>query len=329
MASSPQMSPPTEPFSISAVEAASASPTTAAESLIQSCRTALRREPGTALGNCLSDRTATVRLLPRGRLLERIPPGLNSTPAESTSRLQVETGCIRQVHRQPVRLPASKRVSLCFSPLVSFLVFWTPFTVQCFPWLTFCSTIRKKGPDAGQTKSKANGKVSAGNEILRHLNSLFGRGLPFTFQPGKETYGNRCGRKPAYVLRAADGAIGIGRTACPSTGSLSTLDAEWGQGILWAHSISEHCLYTFHDLQLNTPVKLTEFPSDYICVTSMTDSSAKLCPVTSRYLRDRNTVSFHQDGGAVSFTLKPRGAPPLLYDLYDAGVLRRAGRIER
>lgn len=88
-------------------------------------------------------------------------------------------------------------------------------------------------------------------------------------------------------------------------GSLSTLDSEWGQGILWAHSVSEHCLYTFHDLQLNAPMKLTEFPSDCICVTSMTDSSAKLCPVTSRYLRDRNTVSFHQDGGAVSFTLKP------------------------
>lgn len=88
-------------------------------------------------------------------------------------------------------------------------------------------------------------------------------------------------------------------------GSLSTVDAEWGSGVLWAHSISDDCLYTFHDLHLDEPIQMTEFPREYICITSMTDCSAKLCPVESLYLRDRNTMSFHQKGGAVSFTMNP------------------------
>lgn len=88
-------------------------------------------------------------------------------------------------------------------------------------------------------------------------------------------------------------------------GSLSRFDTEWGTGVLWAHSIGDSCLYTFHDISLKEPVELMEFPDEYICITSMTDDSAKLCPVESRYLKDRNTVSFHQRSGAVKFTLNP------------------------
>lgn len=89
-------------------------------------------------------------------------------------------------------------------------------------------------------------------------------------------------------------------------GSLSVMDSEAGHGVLWAHSISDECLFTFHDLTLNEPVKLTEFPEDYICLSSMTDCSAKHCPVSCRYLRERNLMSFHQKGGAMTFTLGPQ-----------------------
>lgn len=88
-------------------------------------------------------------------------------------------------------------------------------------------------------------------------------------------------------------------------GSLSSVSAEWGEGLLWAHSITDKCLFTFHDLHLNEAIQLTEIPPDYICITSMTDSSAKLCPKNSRYLRDRNIISYRQEGGAVNFTLNP------------------------
>lgn len=88
-------------------------------------------------------------------------------------------------------------------------------------------------------------------------------------------------------------------------GSLSMLDSELGSGTLWACSIGDDCLFTFHDLQLHEPVRLMEFPEEYICITSMTEGSAKHCPVESRYLKERNTVSFHQNGGAVSFLIDP------------------------
>lgn len=88
-------------------------------------------------------------------------------------------------------------------------------------------------------------------------------------------------------------------------GSLSTLDDERGRGLLWAMSVGDNCLFTFHDISVNETVRLMEFPEEYICITSMTDCSAKLCPVQSRYLRERNTMSFRQGGGAVSFELGP------------------------
>lgn len=88
-------------------------------------------------------------------------------------------------------------------------------------------------------------------------------------------------------------------------GSLSILDSELGTGTLWASSIGDNCLFTFHDLHLSEPVQLIEYPTDYICITSMTDASAKLCPKNSRYLRDRNILSYRQKGGAVRFTLNP------------------------
>lgn len=86
-------------------------------------------------------------------------------------------------------------------------------------------------------------------------------------------------------------------------GSLSVLDSELGTGTLWAHSIGDNCLFTFHDLRLNEPVQLIEFPEEYVCITSMTESSAKLCPIESRYLKERNTISFHQGSGSAKFVL--------------------------
>lgn len=88
-------------------------------------------------------------------------------------------------------------------------------------------------------------------------------------------------------------------------GSLSTLDEEWGTGALWAHSITDHCLLTFHELRLRESMQLVEFPVDYVCITSMTDCSARLCPVDSRHLRNRNTISFQQEGGRMAFTINP------------------------
>lgn len=88
-------------------------------------------------------------------------------------------------------------------------------------------------------------------------------------------------------------------------GSLSMRDDEFGRGLLWAHSIGDNCLYTFHEFSINEQTRLVEFPDDYVCVTSMTDCSARLCPVQSRYLRERNILSFRQKGGAVSFDLMP------------------------
>ena len=59
-------------------------------------------------------------------------------------------------------------------------------------------------------------------------------------------------------------------------GSLSMRDDEFGRGLLWAHSIGENCLYTFHEFSINEQTRLVEFPDDYVCVTSMTDCSARL-----------------------------------------------------
>lgn len=84
-------------------------------------------------------------------------------------------------------------------------------------------------------------------------------------------------------------------------GSLSVWDDERGHGVLWAHSISDSCLLTFHEVSFNEPTNIVEFPDDCICISSMTDCTAKLCPVQSRYLRERNTLSFRQQGGAMSF----------------------------
>lgn len=88
-------------------------------------------------------------------------------------------------------------------------------------------------------------------------------------------------------------------------GSLSVWDDERGHGTLWAHSISDSCLLTFHEVSFNEPTNIVEFPDDCICISSMTDCTAKLCPVQSRYLRERNTLSFRQQGGAMSFGMNP------------------------
>lgn len=79
-------------------------------------------------------------------------------------------------------------------------------------------------------------------------------------------------------------------------GSYSTVEADWGHGILWAHSLSDDCLFTFHDVYLNDAVQLTEYTDDYLCISSMTSHSAKMCPIDKTYFKERNTVSYEQDG---------------------------------
>ena len=88
-------------------------------------------------------------------------------------------------------------------------------------------------------------------------------------------------------------------------GSFSTVNNEDVEGRLWAFDIGEDCLFTYHELAVKRPMKLTEFPDDYLCLSSMSDASAKLCPVESRYLQERNTVSFQQRGGIVNCWLNP------------------------
>lgn len=88
-------------------------------------------------------------------------------------------------------------------------------------------------------------------------------------------------------------------------GSLSTVEADWGHGILWAHSLSDTCLFTYHDLCLSENVNLTEYTDDYICIASMTSHSAKMCPVDKTYFKERNTVSYEQKGhSGVDYELK-------------------------
>ncbi len=79
-------------------------------------------------------------------------------------------------------------------------------------------------------------------------------------------------------------------------GAFSTVEAEWGRGALWAHSLGDHCLFTFHDLYLDADVQLAEYTEDYFCISSMTSHSAKMCPIDKTYFKERNTVSFEQEG---------------------------------
>ena len=79
-------------------------------------------------------------------------------------------------------------------------------------------------------------------------------------------------------------------------GSFSTVEADWGYGMLWAHSLGNNCLFTFHDVHLKEDVTLVEQSIDYICIASMTSHSAKMCPVDKTYFKERNTVSFEQEG---------------------------------
>lgn len=88
-------------------------------------------------------------------------------------------------------------------------------------------------------------------------------------------------------------------------GSFSTVEADWGYGTLWAHSLGDKCLFTFHDLHLTDTVNLTEYTNDYICISSMTSHSAKMCPVDKTYFRERNTVSYEQEGqSGVNYELR-------------------------
>lgn len=79
-------------------------------------------------------------------------------------------------------------------------------------------------------------------------------------------------------------------------GSFSTVEADWGHGVLWAHSLSDTCLFTYHDMYLSEDIDLAEYTDDYICIASMTSHSAKMCPVDKTYFKERNTVSYEQEG---------------------------------
>ena len=88
-------------------------------------------------------------------------------------------------------------------------------------------------------------------------------------------------------------------------GCLSTIDDERGSGTLWALALGEDCLFTYHDIHVNEPMILKEFPDDYLCIGSMTEQAVRFCPLAPVLCQERNTVSFSQAGGMVEFELRP------------------------
>ena len=182
--------------------------------------------------------------------------------------------------------------------------------------------LRKTSPAAvGFSNSELGGKQSGRNPKIQ----LRDGGKRCLRRSGlRRFHGQRRFNRAAHVLRPPNEAARLVEQQCRH-GSLSVLDSELGTGTLWAHSIGDNCLFTFHDLRLNEPVQLIEFPEEYVCITSMTESSAKLCPIESRYLKERNTISFHQ-GSVPRSSFLVRGAPLLLHLLHAARFLRNSWR---
>lgn len=82
-------------------------------------------------------------------------------------------------------------------------------------------------------------------------------------------------------------------------GSLSTIDAEVGEGILWAFSLAEDCLYTYNKVQVQSDINFIEFPENSICLSYMSRDSVLQIPcdlIAKRRWSDKNLVSFRMDG---------------------------------
>lgn len=82
-------------------------------------------------------------------------------------------------------------------------------------------------------------------------------------------------------------------------GSLSTIDIEVGEGILWAFSLAEDCLYTYNKVQVQSNINFIEFPENSICLSYMSRDSALQIPcdlISKRRWGDKNLVSFRMDG---------------------------------
>lgn len=82
-------------------------------------------------------------------------------------------------------------------------------------------------------------------------------------------------------------------------GSLSTIDTEVGEGILWAFSLAEDCLYTYNKVQVQSDINFIEFPENSICLSYMSRDSVLQIPcdlISKRRWGDKNLVSFRMDG---------------------------------
>ena len=82
-------------------------------------------------------------------------------------------------------------------------------------------------------------------------------------------------------------------------GSLSTIDTEVGEGILWAFSLAEDCLYTYNKVQVQSDINFIEFPENSICLSYMSRDSVLQIPcdlIPKRRWGDKNLVSFRMDG---------------------------------
>lgn len=82
-------------------------------------------------------------------------------------------------------------------------------------------------------------------------------------------------------------------------GSLSTIKTDVGEGILWAFSLAEDCLYTYNKFQVTSDLAFVEFPEKSICLSYMSRDSARQIPlelVRKRAWHDKNLLSFRMDG---------------------------------
>ena len=89
-------------------------------------------------------------------------------------------------------------------------------------------------------------------------------------------------------------------------GAYSETTAEWGTGWLWVMSIGDDCLISVHDLRPSCRFELSEYPTDFTCIASMSKATAAATPVGTRGpLLEENIVAFRQGAGEVTFTVEP------------------------
>lgn len=147
-------------------------------------------------------------------------------------------------------------------------------------------------------------RTTVANDFIRRTNELLSRKFVHAAMKGAFLVKDVSAHMHTYFVPQME-QLGLQEQSAKH-GSLSMMNSEIGSGILWAHSISDECLFTFHEMTLTEAVELTEFPEEYICLSSMTGCSARHCPINCRRFRDRNVVSFHQGSTSVTCTLKPQ-----------------------